>query len=75
MVGFIVGGPPEQLKKVCDAASEMMGFAGPRIGPYPGTVILQFEDRDSAQRAQWMIEANGAEGRKIHERTDEILPE
>ena len=75
MVGFMVGGPPEQLKEMCDAASEMMGFVKPRIGPYPGTAILCFEDKESAQRAQWMIEANGAEGRQIHERADEILPE
>lgn len=76
MIGFRIGGPPEQLKELISAAREMIGFVNYLPGPWTDTAVIYFVDQESAQRAQWMIEANGAKkGVNRFERADEIYPE
>ena len=62
MVGFIVGGPPEEMELMQEVLADCIGFVRLVKGP-EGTALALFKDTESARSAQWILCINGAEGR------------
>jgi hypothetical protein len=70
MVGFIVGGPPEEMELLRAVLADCIGFVKLIEGP-EGTALALFEDTESARSAQWILDINGAEGRADRGEPDE----
>ena len=57
--GFLVGGPPEQIRMVEELMEGNDGYMGMEIVG-EGLYLLTFSDRESAITAQWILEMNKA---------------
>ncbi len=57
--GFMVGGPPEQIRAVEELMEGNDGYTGMDIAG-DGLYLLRFETKEAAITAQWILEVNRA---------------